>query len=298
MTSVSLPKGVVTASLTPFNRNLSPDNALLLDHCKGIIARGGNGILLLGTTGEANSLSVPERMEILDSLLKDGLNPTSLLVGTGTSSLTETITLTRHAIDCGVTNILVMPPFYYRKVTDDGLFQYFADLIDRVQENVRLYLYHFPAMSGIDISMGLLERLIGVFPDRIAGMKDSGGDLGHMLKVMRRFPAFRLYSGTERLLTETLDHGSEGCISATTNYSIQYAAEVYQKYLNNKDLTSSKDRMLACRGTFEGHVFAPAIKGVLQATTGVDNWQYVRPPLTLPNKNDLQKLIADIRRIT
>lgn len=290
-------KGVITASVTPINTDMSADIGLLTEHCNWIFKNGGHGILLMGTTGEANSFSVPERISITNGLIGNGIDPARLLIGTGTCSIAETELLTRHAIDSGAAGVLVMPPFYYRKVNDDGLFRYFATLFERIRDPFHLYLYHFPAMSGINISMDLLGRLIGNFPDRFAGIKDSGGDLAHMLEILRRFPQFRVYSGTERLLVETLQNGSQGCISATTNYSIGYAAGVYEKYVRGEDHSPEMHRMLAARKAFEGNILAAAVKGILMKMTGNANWRNLRPPLSLPEYAVLESIFSELQSI-
>lgn len=295
MNNLSLPKGVITASVTPMNVDLSPDIDLLTEHCNSIFDNGGHGILLMGTTGEANSFSVPERMSVLNGLIGKGLDPKRMLIGTGTCSLAETEQLTRHAIDSGAAGVLVMPPFYYRKVNEDGLFRYFATLFERIGEPFHLYLYHFPAMSGIDISMRLLGRLITTFPERFVGIKDSSGDLEHMLEILKRFPDFRLYSGTERLLVDTLQNGSQGCISATTNYSIAHAATVYEKFINGKDYSTESLRMLAARKAFEGNILAAAVKGILHMRSGKANWQNIRPPLTMPEDESLKAIFGELQ---
>jgi 4-hydroxy-tetrahydrodipicolinate synthase len=198
----------------------------------------------------------------------------------------------------GVAGVLVMPPFYYRTVTEEGLFDYFSQLFDRVNNDVKLYLYHFPAMSGIDISMKLLGRLIKAFPGRFVGIKDSSGDLGHMLETLRCFPEFRVFSGTERLMLETLEQGSEGCISATTNYSIGYVADVYKSFKMKTEMTTARSKMLRARAAFEGNVLASAVKAILATLSGNESWRNVRPPLTMPSaavvsqiKNELDALV-------
>jgi 4-hydroxy-tetrahydrodipicolinate synthase len=294
MSLPKLPRGVITATVTPMNSDLSPDHGLLREHCRYILDKGGNGILLLGTTGEANSFSVKERKSILERLIVNGIDPASLLVGTGTCALTETVELTDHATAQGVGGVLVMPPYYYRKVTDDGLFGYFSQLFDRVNDDVRLYLYHFPAMSGIDMSMDLLGKLINAFPERFTGIKDSSGDLGHMLEILRRFPQFRVYSGTERLLIETLEQGSEGCISATTNYSIEDVAEVYYSYLQKTEMAIARANMLGARKAFEGNVLACAVKAMLAVRSGIQSWKNVRPPLSLPPSDVVSQIKNDL----
>lgn len=292
------PRGVITATLTPLNPNGTVDHAHLAVHCHSLVNHGGDGIALLGTTGEANSFSAEERRDILEQLIGSGFEPRRMIVGTGTCSLTETISLTKHAVAAGVGGILLMPPFFYRDVTDEGLFRYFASLIAMVGDNaLRIYLYHFPRMSGIDMSLDLVARLKAEFPDIIAGMKDSCGDLAHMLRVMETIPDFEFYAGTEKYLADVVLDGGAGCISATTNYKVEAAAAVYKNLIEGVDHAKNEALMIAYRESFEGHNFAAALKGVLAKEQDLDMWNVLRPPLSALPAEEIDSVISRLNKV-
>ncbi len=294
MTATALPGGVLTATLTPILADRSPNHDLLYAHCSDLMQRGSNGIALLGTTGEANSISNAYRKEILEELISRGFPGKVLVVGTATCSLDDTIDLTRHCISLGVPNVLVMPPWYYRGAPEKGLEVYFSTLIDEVgNPDLRIYLYHFPRMSGIDMSIDLIETLCNRYGPIIAGMKDSSGDLHHMLSIIQAFPELRLYAGTEKLLLQVLDAGGVGCISATTNYGIEDASRVYSSWLEGSADLDAAARMVANRTAFEGNNFASALKAVLSGRN--PGFRHILPPLTQLDNSALNTILAQLQ---
>jgi 4-hydroxy-tetrahydrodipicolinate synthase len=273
-----LPPGVLTAALTPLRRDLSPDHHALVKHLQWLLQRGNDGIALLGTTGEANSFSVEERMRILEAVLDGGIDPGVLLVGTGCCSLTDTIALTRHAYASGVRSMLVLPPFYYKPVSDEGLEAYFAKLLDEVGANdIHLYLYHFPRLTGVPFTNQLVEQLISRYPDNIVGMKDSGGDWPHMEDVLKSFPGFRLYAGTEKFLLPVVQQGGVGCISATANLTSPECAIVYEAWKKGGG-DEAQGRVTKLREALEMYPAIGTLKYLLAKRSGNPDWLHVRPP--------------------
>lgn len=273
-----LPDGVLTAALTPLDSDLNPDYSRLVNHIQWLLTRGNDGIALLGTTGEANSFSVNERMQILEAVLDSGIRANKLLVGTGCCALTDTVTLTRHAQSHGVGGILLLPPFYYKKVNDEGLENYITALLERVRENgIQIYLYHFPQLTGVPYSFALIERLLSKYPENIIGMKDSGGDREHMKEMLNRFPGFRLYTGTEKFLLSTLSEGGAGCISATANLTSPEIAAVYEAW---KKGSGEKEQAKASilREVLEIYPAIGTLKYIFAKFTGNMDWLNVRPP--------------------
>ena len=188
MTNSQLPLGVFAAALTPQKKDLRVDYEAFIAHCKWLLMNGCNGIAVLGTTGEANSFSVKERIELLDRLIESGIPPDCLLVGTGCCAIPDTVELTRHAVDHGVGGVLMLPPFYYKQVSDDGLFTTFDYIIQQISdEHLKVYLYHFPKMTAVPFSNAVVERLIRTYPDTVVGMKDSSGDWEHMKFLCENF---------------------------------------------------------------------------------------------------------------
>ena len=278
VTGNNLPNGVITAVLTPLDNHLNADYAHLIKHIKWLLNRGNDGIGLLGTTGEANSFSVDERLRILEKVLAAGIAPGKLIVGTGCCAITDTVTLTRHAYSHGVGGILLLPPFYYKKLSDAGIERYMAEFFDRVGENnLRVYLYHFPLLSGVPFSVGLTERLVSKYPNNIVGMKDSGGEWPHMEEILKAIPGFRLYTGSEKFLLTGLKAGAVGCISASANLTSPEAAIVYEAWKKGGG-EKEQARLSMLREVLESYPSIGTLKYVFAKLTGNKNWLNIRPP--------------------
>lgn len=275
--------GVFAASLTPMDENLNVDGAAFERHCRLLLDAGCHGLAVFGTTGEANSLSEKEKISALESLVESGVPGEKLLVGTGACSLPETVRLSRAAIEAGVAGILVLPPFYYKDVPDEGIFRYFSGVIERVaDERMKLYLYHFPQMTGgVGFGIPLIERLIEAYPDTIVGMKDSEGDWLRIEEICRTFPGFETFAGTERLLLDTLEAGGAGCISATTNLTSRLAREVYDLHEDGRteEARKAQKRLTELRRTMEEFPAIPALKAAMRHLTKEEGWRNIRPPL-------------------
>src|SRR5918995_778970 len=211
-------KGVLAAVLTPMDEDLNPDHRAFAAHCHRLLEAGCHGLSVFGTTGEANSLSVDERLAALEALVDGGVSPEKLLPGTGSCALTDTVRLSRAALEAGTAGALVLPPFYYKDVGDDGLFRFFAEVVERVgDDRLRLYLYQIPQMTGVDLGLPLISRLIEAYPGIVVGTKDSSGDRDRITTLCREFPDFSILAGSETLLLETLRSGGGGCLSPTPN---------------------------------------------------------------------------------
>lgn len=276
-----LPDGVLAAVLTPLDNNLNADHTHLINHIKWLLKRGNNGIGLLGTTGEANSFSVDERLQILEAVLDGGIPSRKLIVGTGCCAITDTVTLTRHAHLHGVAGILLLPPFYYKKISDAGLETYMAQLFDRVGENnVKIYLYHFPQLTGVPYSVSLVERLVSKYPNNIIGLKDSGGDWSHMEEILKAIPGFRLYTGNEKFLLSVLKAGGAGCISANANFTSPEAAAVYEAWKKGSG-EKEQARLSTLRDVLDTYPSVGTLKYILAKWSGARDWVNVRPPNVL-----------------
>ena len=270
---------VLTASLTPLDQDLNIDGNHLARHVQWLLRRGASGVVLMGTTGEANSFGTSERMMALEAVLSSGVDPEKLIVGTGCCALTDTVDLTRNALRAGVRRILVLPPFYYKQVSEDGLFAAYDHLLQSVGSNeIRIYLYHFPKMSAVPISVALVERLIKAYPDSIAGFKDSSGDWAHISAMIRHFRELDVFAGSEQFLLDTLRLGGAGCISATANVSSQLAAELLHRW-KNPEAKILQTRLYDIRRAVEQWPMIPALKALMQELTQHGNWANLRPPL-------------------
>src|SRR5918912_2133785 len=277
------PKGVLAAALTPMHDDLAPDHASFSAHCQRLLAAGCHGLSVFGTTGEANSLSVAERLAALEALLESGVPADALLPGTGSCALTDTVRLSRAALEAGTAGALVLPPFYYKGVGDDGLFRFFAEVVERVSDDrLRLYLYHIPQMTGVDLGLPLISRLIEAYPGMVVGTKDSSGDRERIMTLCREFPDFFLLAGTETLLLETLRSGGEGCISATVNVTSRLARRVHDAHAAAKhdEAEALQERLTQLRASIEAYPVIPALKQLMATLTGDKQWRNIRPPLS------------------
>lgn len=274
------PGGVWAAALTPLNSDLSPDLAAMIGHQTWLLGPGGcDGVAVLGTTGEANSFSLAERRRIIDAVAASDVPPEKVLIGTGCCALPDSVELTRAALDAGAAGVLMLPPFYYKAVSDEGLFRAYAQVIEAVAApDLKVYVYDFPQMTGLAIGVDLLVRLAEAFPGVIVGVKNSSGDWPAMAETAERLPGFGLFAGTERYLLAALRAGGAGCISATANVTGALAAGVFAAW-HGPEADRLQDELTGVRTLLEGFPAIPALKQIMADHTGRDGWLHLRPPL-------------------
>lgn len=290
-------KGVLSPVVTPFLPDLQPDTEKFVQHCKWLI-NNGVGLAIFGTNSEATSLSLHERVALLEALLEAGVDPERLMPGTGCCSLPETVQLTRHAVDAGSAGVLMLPPFYYKGVSDDGLFRYFSEVIERVDNpDLRVYLYHFPAVSQIPLSLGLIERLLKRYPTIVAGIKDSSGDWNSMKAYIDNFAedGFDVFPGTETHLLNALRAGGAGCISATANVNPAQISRVYCNWQDD-DIETENAKMVEIRQIFQRYPLLPAMKKTIAVSRNDPQWAMLRPPLDPLSENDYQNLEQELKQ--
>jgi len=295
--SVVGPKGVLAAVLTPMDEDLNLDRQAFAAHCRRLLAAGCHGLSVFGTTGEANSLSVDERLAALEGLVENGVPPEKLLPGTGSCAITDTVRLSRAALEAGSAGALVLPPFYYKGVGDDGLFRFFAEVVERVgDDRLRLYLYHIPQMTRIDLGLPLISRLVDAYPGVVVGTKDSSGDRARITTLCRELPDFSVLAGTETLLLETLRSGGEGCISATVNVTSRLARRVHEAHAAGKDDEAEdlQERLTQLRASIEAYPVIPALKQLMARLTGDEEWLNIRPPLSSLDEKRTKDLISNV----
>src|SRR5467141_2966732 len=281
MTAPKRLSGVLAPVVTPFMRDLSPDRERYVRHCKWLLANGCRGLAVFGTNSEANSLSVDERMVLLETLIQEGVPAAALMPGTGCCALTDSVRLTAHAVKLGCGGALMLPPFYYKGVSDDGLFKSFAEVIERVGDRrLRIYLYHIPPVSQVGITVGLIERLLKAYPGIIAGAKDSSGDWNNTKAYLDNFAkaGFDVFPGSETFLLQGLRHGGVGCISATANVNPGAIAGLFATW-QAEDADTQQGRLNEIRGIFARHPMIPALKAAIAHYGGDASWTTVRPPL-------------------
>ena len=271
--------GVIAAAATPLTPAGQIDTAAYLAHCRWLLEHGCNGINVLGTTGEANSIALHVRRALLDAVGASGLPMSQLMVGTGGCALADTIDLTRHAVQCGFAGQLLLPPFYYKPVDDDGMFHFFARLIDTIADDrLHVYLYNFPQLTGISFSIEVIQRLVQTYMGVVVGLKDSSGDLENAKAIAAACPGFAVFPSSEAALLSGRDHGFAGCISATVNLTSADAGRVWQAPAS-PDAQRLQTRITAIRNHIAAFPLVPAIKSLLGALHHNAIWRTPLPPL-------------------
>jgi 4-hydroxy-tetrahydrodipicolinate synthase len=289
-------EGIWPPVATPFTGNLSIDFDRYIDHCRNLLAGGAHGLAVLGTTSEANSLEFMERQEVLARLVAAGIAPEQLLPGTGLSNIGDTVRLTRHAAGLGVRGVLLLPPFYYKAVTDEGLFAFIAEVIKRVGDRrLRIYLYNFPQMSALAWSPALVSRLLHAYPETVVGLKDSSGDTAYVEKLLAAHPGFAVFPSSEALLLAALRKGAAGCISATANTHVGAIRRLYDGW-RGPDAETLHDKASRIRRAVQDYPFIPAVKAILAAREGTRDWLNIRPPLEPLDAKAAAALLAAVKR--
>jgi 4-hydroxy-tetrahydrodipicolinate synthase len=273
--------GVWCPVLTPVDQDLKPDATRFVLHARWLLDEGCHGLVVFGTTGEANSFSAEERILFLEAILDAGLPRDRMLVGTGCCALTDTVRLTGHALSHDVAGVLALPPFYYKNLTDEALFNSFDQVIQRVgRRDFKLYLYHFPSLSGVPITPGLLERLAAAYPGILAGVKDSSGDWNNTRLLIERFPDLAIFPGAETLLLPALQAGGAGCISASCNVNARQIRRLYDDYkLGARDLDEQQEQLNVVRKVLQLRPMIPVMKHLIADERRDLAWRRVRPPL-------------------
>jgi len=271
------PRGVYAAILTPFNANLEPDLGAFVNHGHWLLANGCDGLAPLGTTGEANSLSLKQRMRIIETTLTK-LPIERCIIGAGSCALADAVQLAREAANAGAGGVLMLPPFYYKNPSEDGLYNFFAAAIERVADpRLRLYLYHFPQLSAVAITPALIRRLKRAFGDIVVGLKDSGGDWNFSAALLKEFPGFAVFSGSEQYLLNNLRAGGVGTISASVNVTAPLAQPVYRHW-QQPDADALQATLTAVRVLFQDYPLIAGLKETLALITGNPAWRTMLPP--------------------
>ena len=280
--------GVIAAVATPVAEDGAPDLKRAVRLARYLLDNGCDGLNVLGTTGEATSFSVLERKAVMDAYKADGLPLDRLMVGTGAAAVSDAVALTRHAAELGFAGALVLPPFYYKGVPDDGLVTYIDALVKATaQRAIPIYLYHFPAMSGLPWHLKLIERLLESFPDRIVGLKDSSGDMAFARSAAAVSKSFAVFPSTEACLFEARSGPFAGCISATANVNSDLCASAWRK-----GDSMALDAAVAIRKLFDGKPLVSGVKALLAHIHGDATLARVRPPLAPFSATDRAAVIA------
>jgi 4-hydroxy-tetrahydrodipicolinate synthase len=298
MNQTSRPHGVYSPVVTPFDRSLAPDHERYVRHCKWLVEQQV-GLAVFGTNSEANSMSVDEKKRLLDTLVGAGIPVARMMPGTGCSAFTDTVDLTRHAVSLGCNHVLMLPPFYYKGVSDEGLFRAYAEIIERVgSDALRIYVYHIPQVSQVPLGLDLIERLIKHYPRIIAGIKDSSGDWNNTQAMLERFQpeGFDVFAGSESFLLATLRGGGAGCITATGNVNPAAIVALYDNW-QAEDADTRQKALDATRAVFARFPMIPALKAAIGIHAHDRDWGTVRPPLVALNEGQCRELESALAKI-
>ncbi len=307
-------RGVLAPVVTPFKDDLSPDPQRFIRHCQSLLSQNC-GIAVFGTNSEANSMSAEERMKLLDALIAAGIDPSRMMPGTGCCSITETVQLTAHAVGNGCAGVLMLPPFYYKDVSEEGLYRYFSEVVQRVGDTrLKIYLYHIPPVAVIGITTGLVESLLAAYPNAIAGMKDSSGDWNNTKTFLDAFAArsagpdptaraartFDVFVGSESFLLANMRNGGVGTISATANVNPAAIHKLYGEWNTADDADQQQRKLNAVREVFSSRKFQSMIAALKQAIAMYRNdpeWTRVRPPLAELTTEQAKLLAEELNAI-
>ena len=275
-------EGLWSPALTPIDGELRPDTARYTAHLHRLLENGCHGVTVFGTTGEATSFSAEEREAVLEAAVAAGIPPAQIMVGTGCAALSDTVRLTRHALSLGCTQALMLPPFYYKGVSDEGLYAAFAETVERVGDAaLKVYFYHFPKLSMVPITHPVIERLLKAYPGTFVGLKDSSGDAEGCAAYIESFPDLAVFPGTEALMLDMLEKGAAGCITASANVNGPAIRRVWEAFkAGDEAKTEHQAAITALRQILQANPMIPVMKHILATSLGDPAWNALRPPLT------------------
>lgn len=297
MATVQSFSGVLVPVLTPFTEELAPDVGRFISFCKWLLDQGADGLAVFGTTSEGNSMSPDERMELLDVLIAAGVPPEKLMPGTGACALTDSAKLAAHAAGKGCGGVLMLPPFYYKGASDEGIFAFVSEVIRRVgSSSLRVYLYHIPPVAQVPFSPDLIERLINAYPETVVGIKDSSGSWANTEALLNRFPEFGVFVGSESFLLATLRGGGRGCITATGNVNTSAIKNLLLNW-RRADADDLQQQIVRIRKTIEAYPMIASLKSIVAHFSRDPLWRKVRPPLQILPEQQEQKLLAELAQL-
>jgi len=289
--------GVLAPVVTPFRKDYAPDAERFVRHCRWLLKSGCAGLAVFGTNSEANSLSVAEKRGLLEALVAGGVPPSALMPGTGHCALTDSIEMTRAAVELGCAGVLMLPPFYYKGVSDEGLYRNFAEAIERVgDERLQLYLYHIPPVSQVPISLGLIERLLQKYPGIVAGVKDSSGEWANTKAMLDAFAkdGFDVFAGSEVFLLDNMRNGGKGCITATGNINPGPIDRVFRHW-RSAEADKLQAGIAATRKIVQKQPMIAALKATIAHFGNDPQWKTCRPPLVELGASQEQELVTGLK---
>ena len=289
-------RGVLVPLLTPFNDDMTVATGLYVEHAKWLLDQGCAGLVPFGTTGEALSVGIDERIAAVRALVDGGIDPSLMIPGTGLSNVADTARLSRACLDLGCSGVMTLPPFYYKGVSEEGLYRHFVQLLGAIGEDARIFLYHIPPIAIVGIPTALAARLHAEFPEQIVGIKDSSGEWENTRGLLD-IDGLVVYPGSELPLIDALELGAPGCISATANLNGGAIAQLIDAYFDGDTVLVSElqQEVRRFRLLIQDYAPIPAQKRLLALVTGDERWANVRPPLIEMPGEQGRKLLSTLR---
>ena len=275
--------GAYCAAITPINQDLTVNKDLYLRHCQSLIRKGLDGLTLFGTNGEASSFSIKQKKESIHFLLENRIDPKNLILGTGSSSLEDAIDMTKFSVEIGAKAALVLPPYYFKNVSDDGVITYYRNIIEQIGENEYKYLlYNIPQYSGVTISFNIIENLLKLYPNNVVGLKDSTGDLESMLKTIKYFNELAVFCGNGALALHTSKRGGAGAITGDANITAKLLSFIIHNFKNEKQINNFMEiqsLIEKIRNVLASHEQISLLKAYHSVADNIPNWNNIMPPL-------------------
>ncbi|CAN5858584.1 dihydrodipicolinate synthase family protein [soil metagenome] len=286
--------GLFAPVLTPFRADLSVDVERWIAFSKQLLTDGCHGLCPFGTTSEANSLALDERIATLTQLVEAGVPAAKLMPGTGASAIPEAVKLTKHAVKLGCAGVLLLPPFYYKGVSDEGIFRSIAEVIERVAEDaLQVYLYHIPPVAQVGFSLSLIERLLKTYPRTVVGLKDSSGDWNNQKAILTNFPGFGTFSGSEKFILDNLRLGGAGSINAVANVIATPLRKLFDNWQTPQAEQYQEDVMVIAKARGD-YPAIPLLKQIVAHVYEDPTWLTVRPPLVQLTDTQAEDVIAKL----
>lgn len=286
--------GVIAPVLTPFGEDGSPDPDRFVEHCEWLLEDGCTALAPFGTTSEGNSIGIDEKMELLEELVDADVDPAKLMPGTGSCSVADAIIMTEQALELGCGGVLMLPPFYYKNPSEEGLFRFFAEVIEEVgDDGLKVYLYHIPPVAQVGFSLPLIARLRKEFPGVVVGLKDSSGDWANTKAILDANPSFEVFPGSEVFLLDGLRNGASGCISATANVAARSIRQLFDHW-EGADADRLQGEVTALRKAIQAYPMIPVLKALIAHYREDPVWADVRVPFTEMPPADAAKAIEEL----
>ncbi len=293
--------GVYSAALTPINRDLSINKDLYLRHCQYLMKQGHDGLAIFGTTGEANSFSIKEKSNTIDYLISNRIDPNILIPGTGSSSVEDSIFMTKHSVKHGVKAVLLLPPFYYKNVSDEGVINFFRKIIESVGVNDFKYiLYNIPQHSKVEINFNVLEQLLKLYPENIVGIKDSSGDIDNMFKMIKYFDNLAVFSGHDGLALRVCKRGGAGAITAGSNIAGKLLSFIIHNYKREREIENFSDLqslLEQIRETLTTSEPISTMKAYFSLIDNIEEWNLLMPPLKKIDNPSNHKTVIGLKEL-